>query len=190
MAVQVSTYLNYARVTQYLAADGSSNRLLFQGSDNRVHQAALLFMTRKAINWLNNLNSSDTNLPKMANYMYSLCNPYIPEARRIIGAGGTGNIVNPSTGNNVTIATPFVQFRVGDPGALMNAGDTQLTLNYAGVVNPSVEITVDGVEMPYAEDESQSYSATYNPTNVQIVFTEGVSNGQLFIIHMVQLVNV
>lgn len=190
MAVQVSTYLNYARVCQYLAADGSSNRLLFQGSDSRINQAALLFMTRKVINWLNNLDSTNVNLPKMANYMYSLCNPYVPAAKRIIEAGGTGNIVNPSTGQNVTIATPFVQFRVGDVGAPMTAGQTSLTLNYAGVVNPSVEITVDGVEMPYQEDESQSYTATYNPTNVQIVFTEGVSNGQLFIIHMVQLVNV
>lgn len=190
MAVQVSTYLNYARVTQYLAADGSSKRLLFQGSDSRVQQAALLFMTRKVINWLNTLDSSDSRLPNMANYMYSLCNPYIPEARRIINSNDTGNIVNPSTGQNVTIATPFVQFRVGDAGSPMTAGETTLTLNYSGVVNPSIEITVDGVEMPYAEDESQSYSATYNPTNVQIVFTEGVSNGQLFIIHMVQLVNV
>lgn len=190
MAVPVSTYLNYARVTQYLAADGSSLRSLFQGSDNRIHQSALLFMTRKAINWLNNLDSTNENLPKMANYMYSLCNPYIPAARRIIDAGNTGTIVNPSTGNNVTIATPFVQFRVGDVGAPMTAGQTTLTLNYAGVVNPSVEITVDGVEMPYAEDESQSYTATYNPTNVEIEFTEGVGNGQLFIIHMVQLVNV
>lgn len=190
MAVQVSTYLNYARVCQYLAADGYAKRLLFQGGDDRSQQAALLFMTRKAINWQNNLDPTNADLPQMANYMYSLCDPYVREARRIINAGGTGNIVNPSTGNNVTIATPFVQFRVGDVGAPIVAGETTLTLSYAGVVNPSVEITVDGVEMPYGEDESQSYTVTYNPTNVEVVFTEGVSNGQLFIIHMVQLVNV
>lgn len=190
MAVHVSTYLNIARVCQYLAADGYSTRSLFQGSDDRQRQAALLFMTRKVINWQNDLDPANESLPQMANYMYSLCNPYVRQANRIIGAGGTGNIVNPSTGNNVTIATPFVQFRVGDVGAPMVAGETSLTLNYAGVVNPSVEITVDGVEMPYFEDESQSYSVTYNANDVVIEFTEGVSNGQLFIIHMVQLVNV
>lgn len=190
MAVQVATYLNYARVCQYLAADGYAKRLLFQGSDNRAQQAALLFMTRKVINWQNNLDPSNVDLPKMANYMYSLCNPYVREAQRIIDVGSTGNIVNPSTGNNVTIETPFVQFRVGDPGSPMTAGQTTLILNYSGVVNPSVEITVDGVEMPYGEDESQSYTATYNPTNVEIVFLEGVIGGQLFIIHMVRLVNV
>lgn len=190
MAVQVSTYLNYARVTQYLAADGSSTRSLFQGSDSRVHQAALLFMTRKAINWMNNLDPVNESLPKMANYMYSLCNPYVPAARRIIDAGDTGNIVNPSTGNNVTIATPFVQFRVGDVGAPMTAGQTTLTLNYAGVVNPSIEITLDGTELPYADSNQISYTATYNPTSVEIVFNQGVQNNQLYMIHMVQLVNV
>jgi hypothetical protein len=190
MAVQVSTYLNYARVTQYLAADGNPKRLLFQGSDNRAQQANLLFMTRKVINWLNSLDSTDGRLPNMANYMYSLCNPYVAEARRIINAGSTGNIVNPSTGNNVTIATPLVQFRVGDVGAPMIAGETTLTLIYAGVVNPSVEITLDGTELPYGDITQISYTVTYNPANIEIVFNQGVQTDQLYMIHMVQLVNV
>lgn len=190
MAVQVSTYLNYARVTQYLAADGSSNRLLFQGSDSRVHQSALLFLTRKAINWLNNLDPTNDNLPKMANYMYSLCNPYVTEARRIINSGDTGNIVNPSTGLNVTIQTPNPQFRVGNPGALMNAGETQITFNYAGVVNPSLEITLDGTEVPYGDADQFSFTATYNPTNVVVDFSNPVQDGWLLNFHMIQLVNV
>lgn len=190
MAVQVSTYLNYARVCQYLAADGYAKRSIFQGSDDRQMQAALLFMTRKAINWQNNLDPNNADLPKMANYMYSLCDPYVRTARRIIDAGGSGNIVNPSTGNNVTIATPNPQFRVGDPGALMNAGDTQLTLNYAGVVNPSLEITLDGTEVPYGDALQFSFTATYNANNVVIVFSQPVQNNWLFNIHMIQLVAV
>lgn len=190
MAVPITTYLNIARICQYLAADGNSQKLLLQGGGNRPDQSSLLFITRESVQWQYDLDPNDGSLPKMANYMYSLCNPYVHGAQAIIDSGSTGSIVNPSTGNNVTIATPFVQFRVGDPGAPMNAGDTTLTLNYAGVVNPSVEITVDGVEMPYGEDESQSYTVTYNANNVVIEFTEGVANLQLFIIHMVQLVNV
>lgn len=190
MAVQVSTYLNYARVTQYLAADGSSKRLLFQGSDNRVQQAALLFMTRKVIDWLNTLDSSDSRLPNMANYMYSLCNPYVAEARRIINAGEAGNIVNPSNTNNVTIATPSEQFRIGTPGSLMDVGDTELTLNHAGVINPSLEVTLDGTEVPYGDALQFSYTATYNPTNVVVVFSQPVQNNWLFQMHMISLVNV
>lgn len=190
MAVPITTYLNIARVCQYLAADSNSSKLLLQGGGNRPRQSQLLNIVRDSVQWLYDLDPNNEALPIQANYMYSLCNPYVNQALTIINAGTTGNIVNPSTGNNVTIATPLVQFRVGDVGAPMVAGETSLTLNYAGVVNPSIEITVDGIEMPYAEDESQSYSVTYNPTNVVIVFTEGVSNGQLFMIHMVQLVNV
>lgn len=190
MAVQVSTYLNYARVTQYLAADGSSKRLLFQGSNDRLRQAALLFMTRKAIDWLNTLDPSDARLPKMANYMYSLCNPYVREAQRIIDAGGSGNIVNPSTGNNVTLATPNPQFRIGQPGALMNAGDTQITFNYSGVIDPSLEITLDGNEVPYGAADVFSFTATYNPTNVVVVFSNPVQNNWYLNFHMVRLVNV
>lgn len=186
----MSTYLNIARVCQYLAADGSSERLLFQGSDSRSQQVALLFMTRKAINWLNNINSSSEDLPGMSNYMYSLCNPYVREAQRIIGADGSGNIVNPSTGQNVTIQTPNPQFRIGQPGALMNVGDTQITFNYAGVVNPSLEITLDGNEVPYGDTFQFSFTATYNANNVVVVFSQPVQNDWLFNFHMIQLVAV
>jgi hypothetical protein len=190
MAVPVSTYLRIADVCQYLSADGSSKNLLFKGTSTRPNQSRLIYMVRKAVQWQSDIDPNAANLPKMANYMYSLCNPFVAAANVIINAGATGEIINPSTGNQVTVATPFEQFRVGDPGALMTAGETTLTLNYSGVVNPSVEITLDGGELPYGEDESLSYTVTYNPTNIEIVFSAGVQNGQLYIIHMVQLVNV
>lgn len=190
MAVPITTYLNIARICQYLAADGNSMKLLLQGGGNRPSQSALLNIVRESVQWKYDIDPNDSALPKQANYMYSLCNPYVHAAQAIIDSGSTGSIVNPSTGNNVTIATPFVQFRVGDPGVPMTAGQTTLTLNYAGVVNPSVEITLDGSELPYGEDESTSYTVTYNPTTVVIVFSVAVANGQLYVIHMIQLVNV
>lgn len=190
MAVPVTTYLNIARVCQYLAADGNSNQLLLQGSGNRPRQSQLLKIVRESVQWLSDFDPNNASLSIQANYMYSLCNPYVNQALTIINAGGTGNIVNPSTGNQVTIATPLVQFRVGDVGAPMVAGETTLTLNYAGVINPSIEITLDGTELPYDDNNQISYTATYNPTNIQIVFNQGVQNTQLYMIHFVQLVNV
>jgi hypothetical protein len=190
MAVQVSTYLNIARVSQYFAADGNYKNLAFKGADNRARQATLLFMTRKVINWLNTLDSTDGRLPKMANYMYSLCNPYVAQALGVINAGTTGNIVNPSTGNNVTIATPSYQFKVGEVGALMLAGETTLTITLSGIVNPSAEITLDGTEVAYGRSDVFSYTATYSPTNIVIVFNNPVENDMLFFIHLIQLVNV
>lgn len=191
MAVPITTYLNIARICQYLATDGNSKKLLFQGGGNRPNQAAILLIVRESVQWQYDIDSGANILPKMANYMYSLCNPYVHAAQNIIDSGSTGNIVNPSTGNNVTIATPFVQFRVGDVGAPMIAGQTSLTLNYAGVVNPSVEITLDGTELPYGSNVSQQeYTVTYNANNIVIVFSNGVTTNQLYMIHMVQLVNV
>lgn len=188
--VPTTTYISYGKISQYLAANRISQNMLFQGGDKAPNLSQLIEIVRKTIEWKNGIDSSAESINDTSLYLYDLCGRYIREAKVILNSGDTGTIINPSTGNQVTIATPFVQFRVGDVGAPMIAGETTLTLNYAGVVNPSIEITVDGVEMPYAEDESQSFSATYNPTNVVIEFTEGVGNGQLFIIHMVQLVNV
>lgn len=191
MAVPIVTYLNIARICQYLAADGNSRKLLLQGGGNRPSQSALLFVTRESVQWQYDIDPNASHLPKMANYMYSLCNPYVHNAQAIIDSGSTGSIVNPSTGNNVTIATPFIQFRIGDVGAPMVAGETSLTLNYAGVVNPSVEITLDGVEIPYGSDPANfEYTVTYNANNVVIVFSNGVVTDQLFMIHLFQLVNV
>lgn len=191
MAVPIVTYLNIARICQYLAADGNSRKLLLQGGGNRHSQSALLFVTRESVQWQYDIDPNASHLPKMANYMYSLCNPYVHNAQAIIDSGSTGSIVNPSTGNNVTIATPFIQFRIGDVGAPMVAGETSLTLNYAGVVNPSVEITLDGVEIPYGSDPANfEYTVTYNANNVVIVFSNGVVTDQLFMIHLFQLVNV
>lgn len=190
MAVPVSTYITTEKICQYLAADGNAKKLLFQGGGNRPLQSRLLYLVRKSVEYLYNRDANDTALPQQANYMYSLCNPYVAAANRIINAGTTGDIINPSTGNLVTIATPNPQFRIGDPGALMNAGDTAITFGYAGVVNPSLEITLDGVEIPYGDPVVFSFTATYSPTDVQVVFNAPVQTGWLLNFHMIQLVPV
>lgn len=190
MAVPVQTYINISKVCQYLAADGSARNVLFKGNNARPNQSRLIYMVRKAVEWLFNLNPDDELLSQQANYLYSLCNPYVAEANRIINAGTTGNIVDPNTGQDVTIQTPNPQFRVGDPGALMTAGETELTLGYSGVVNPSLEITLDGVEIPYGDPNVFSFTATYNANDVVIVFNAPVQDGQLFNIHLIRLVPV
>lgn len=191
MAVPITTYLNIARICQYLAADGNSKKLLLQGGGNRPAQSALLNIVRESVQWLYDLNPNDSGLPKQANYMYSLCNPYVHQAEIIAGAGMAGVVINPSTGNLVTYAFPVYQFRVGDISiSPMQPGQTVLTIPYAGIINPSVEVTLGGTEIPYGDSEQFSFTATYNPTNVQIVFSNPVEEGWLFIIHLAQLISV
>lgn len=185
MGVPVSTYIEIATKCQYLSADGNAKKLLFQGGGNRPLQSRLIYMMLKSVEYLYGINTDDTALPLQANYMYSLCNPYVAEANRI---NGSGQIINPSTGNTVTILTPNPQFRVGNPGALMTAGETSITFNYAGVVNPSLEITLDGVEVPYGDPDVFSFTATYNANNVQVVFNLPVQNGWYLNFHMIQVI--
>jgi hypothetical protein len=72
----------------------------------------------------------------------------------------------------------------------MLAGETTLTITLSGIVNPSAEITLDGTEVAYGRSDVFSYTATYSPTNIVIVFNNPVENGMLFFIHLIQLVNV
>lgn len=188
--VPTTTYLNYGKISQFLAADRISTNMIFRGSDKAPNLSWLIELVRKAIEWKNGIDSSDESINETSLYLYDLCGRYIREARQILNAGGTGEIINPSTGNAVTIATPNPQFRVGQPGALMNAGDTQITFNFSGVVNPSLEITLDGTEVPYGDALQFSFTATYNPTNVVVTFSNPVQNGWLLNFHMIQLVNV
>jgi hypothetical protein len=188
--VPTQTYLNYGKISQYLAADRISKNMIFQGSDKAPNLSWLIELVRKSIEWKNGIDGASDSINDTSLYLYDLCGRYIREAKVILNSGNTGTIINPSTGNQVTIATPFVQFRVGDVGAPMTVGQDTLTLNYAGIINPSIEITLDGTELPYADNNQISYTATYNPTNVQIVFNQAVQNSQLYMIHMVQLVNV
>lgn len=190
MAVPVSSYLRISEICQYLSADGNSKNLLFKGDTTRPNQSRLIYMVREAVQWLFDRDPTNTALPKQSNYLYSLCNPYVAEAQRIINAGTSGNIVNPSTGNLVTIATPTFQFKVGEMGALMFPPETNLVILLSGIVSASVEITLDGVELPYGRNDVLSYTVNYTPTAITIVFNQGVVNGQLYFIRMVQLVPV
>ncbi|SRR6266540_60301 len=190
MAVPISTYLTIAGICQYLSADSNSKNLIFKGSTTRPNQSRLIYMVREAVLWQYNLDPTNTDLPQMANYMYSLCNPYVAQAQIISNAGVAGTVINPSTGSQVTIATPSYQFKVGEVGALMTAGETTLTIILSGIVNPSAEITLDGTEVAYGRSDVFSYTATYSPTNIVIVFNQPVTNGMLFFIHLIQLVNI
>lgn len=187
--VPTSTYISYGKISQYLAANDAAKSMLFKGKELSPNLSTLIQIVRKAIEWKNGIDSTAETINDTSLYLYDLCGKYLREAKRILNSGGSGEIINPSTGNLVTIATPFEQFRVGTPSALMTVGQTTLTLNYAGVVNPSIEITLDGVEVPYGDPLQFNFTATYNPTNVEIVFSNGVQNNWLLIIHMVQLVN-
>jgi hypothetical protein len=188
--VPITTYIQYGEISAYLAAAANSKNILFKGGALVPTLSEKIEIVRKAIQWKYNLEPLDESLNDTCLYLYALCGRYVIQAQHIINEGVTGDVIDPNTGNLVTIATPNPQFRVGDPGALMTAGETTITFGYAGVVNPSLEITLDGVEIPYGDPVVVSFTATYTPTDVQVVFNAPVQNGWLLNFHLIQLIPV
>lgn len=188
--VPTTTYINYGKISQFLAANRITQNRLFKGEDKAPNLSWLIELVRKSIEWKNGIDSTDESLNDTSLYLYDLCGRYIRDAKIILNGGSTGTLINPTTGNQVTIATPSYQFKIGEVGALMTAGETTLTITLSGIVNGSAEITLDGVEVPYGRSDVFSYTATYSATNIIIVFNNPVVNTQLFLIHLIQLVNI
>lgn len=87
-----------------------------------------------------------------------------------------------------SIKFKFTQFIIGQPGSLMNPGDTQLVLNFAGlgitsIIQDSVFITLDSGELPRENTDRLSYGVVYNSGDVTINLEAGVTNGQLYVLH-------
>lgn len=186
----IELWIQYAEISGYLAASNTSMNNLLKGRDIVPSLCRKIYIVRKALQWRYNIDPNDESLNDVALYLYALCGRFIIEAKRILGQGQAGQIVNPSTGTTVTIANPAIQFTVGDGGAPMNPGDTVLTLTYSNVVNPSIEVFLDGVELPYGLGDRISYTATYNEDDIVITFNQGVVAPQVYRVRFLQLINV
>lgn len=188
--IDVPLYIQYGNISQYLAAVDKSQKMLLQGGALAEDLPWLLEVVTEGLEWQYNLNPNEPSLNEVGLFLLALCGKYRIEAQRILGNGQAGQVINPSTGTTITIANPAIQFTVGDGGAPMNTGDTVLTLTYSNVVNPSIEVFLDGVELPYGLGDRISYTATYNPTNIVITFNQGVVSSQVYRVRFLQLINV
>jgi hypothetical protein len=165
--------------------------MLLKGGDQVPSLARKIYLVRKALEWQFNINPNNESLNDVALYLYALCGRYILEAKRILGRGQAGQVINPSTGTTVTVTNPNLQFRIGDPGSLMDAGETVLVLtDYPNIINPSVQVFLDGVALPYGVSDRISYTASYSDDGVTITFNQGVETPQLYWIRFLQLINV
>lgn len=186
----IETYIEYGKISAYLAANATAKKNLFKGGSSVASLSEKIEIVRKAVEWKYGVLPVDESLNDTALYLYALCGRYLLEARRILNQGIAGQLINPSTGTTVTVTTPNLQFKVGEPGALMVAGQTTLTLSYNNVINPSIEVFLDGAALPYGRPEVISYTATYSPTQISITLNQAVQTNQLYWIRFLQLVNV
>lgn len=73
------------------------------------------------------------------------------------------------------------QFKVGTSGP-MNPGEDTLTITQDNVIQDSVNITMDGGQLPRGDSTQISYGLTYNTGNFVAIFDQVVSNGQTYIV--------
>lgn len=88
----VNETIEIAEVSQYLVAQDTSKGNLW--SQRKVPDLAMiLYMERKAIQWKNQYQPSNTtDLPASARYVLSLCR-FVGQAQNIINNGGGGSVV-------------------------------------------------------------------------------------------------
>lgn len=90
--------INIAKVSQYLVANARRKGGLYGGSISTT-QERKIYMVRKNVEWLYDLDNNDSTLPATTKLLYALCAPFNQEAAIIAQAGGGGSVspINPST---------------------------------------------------------------------------------------------
>lgn len=201
MAYTVAEILQIADVCQFLAKDSESKGYLFRGKYERAGLSRLIYIIKSAVNWLNSYSPSNSTLAGKANYLFSLCQPFVGQALQIIGSGGNGTIVNPATGVVSTIQQIYLQFTVGVTSSpqIVNGvnvtlpvnGENQIVLPLEGVIDKSIFVVKDGVELPIGATDRVSFMPVYAPTSVTLTLGPAgttFQNNDLFVIQGIQYV--
>lgn len=179
----VATILAQSAICQYLAIGEHYKKLALKGgaivSIERVGR--LIYICRKTLEFIYSKDPNDANLIPTANYLYWLCGKYNSAAAAIISGGGTGAIINPSTGTQSTVQGYYLEFTVGDVGAPIVDGQSSFIIPLSGFIENSIHSDIGGAELPQYRIDQMSANPDYsNPAQVTINFNAPVSNGMFF----------
>lgn len=113
----VSDIIDIAKISQYLInLDILKGGLYANGIDLNLPNK--IYSVRKNVEWLYELDNTDSSLTETSNYLYALCAPYSFKAQIILNGGsGTTPIipVNPPSGYSWTRITTQVNGDNGSP---------------------------------------------------------------------------
>jgi hypothetical protein len=143
-----------------------------------------LYFAYKALGDLVTDDPTSEDLDIINNLTFSLCGGYAFEAEALLNQGGSGIIINPSTGT-ASLADIYSEFTVGDVGSLLDAGETTFTINIGAGNIPQMgvfQITLDGVSLPRNNNTRISYSVSYAAGVITVVLNQGAENGQLYVV--------
>jgi hypothetical protein len=123
MALSISDIIGIVRISGYLAQNDVQKGSLF-GAMVSPLTPKVLYVTRKSIEYIYDLDPTDENLSRTTNYLYSLCRGYNLKAQGLLSQIGGGSVssVSPAT------APSPIQFEVSGSTAI-SAGATSGTIS-------------------------------------------------------------
>lgn len=95
MSLTVADIIDYAKLCQYISSNAIENGGLYGGGED-VLLPRKLYCVRKNVEWMYDLDPSDTTLFETSRYLYALCNKYIFKAKSVVNHGGSVSPVIPS----------------------------------------------------------------------------------------------
>ena len=143
MPISVANIIRIAKVSEYLSLIDVQKGSLF-GRRVSPQTPMILYMERKAVEWLYDLDPTDSSLTLTANYLYSLCRGYNLQAQNITGGGSVAPVTPTTapepydfevdatsfipTGDTTKIITTFLNYNL----LFVRNGIPQSTLNIGG----------------------------------------------------------
>jgi hypothetical protein len=199
LPIDISLYTSYGKISSFLAASDFAQQGILTGRSFATPLPQMISVVTDLIEWNNTRDPTDQTLIDTGNYFYQLLGRYVPKAKQLIANMGQGIIVNPANGVQSTLQPIYLQFRIGVTGspvvinganvALPIDGDSSFILPLTYVI-ASLEITLDGVEVPINDSFQLSMNINYTNSNATIAIANGgqFHNNDLWIISGYQYV--
>jgi len=173
MSLSVSQIITVAKISQYLADDDVAKGSLF-GKRIAATTGKILYMERKAVEWLYDLDPTDTSLTLTANYLLSLCRGYNLKAASISGSGGSVSPIVPVPTPSDDTPAPY-QFLVDESSFIINGESSKTITLFIGF---QVLFSRNGVPQSTVTSESSYY--TWNRTTGEFFVSPSANTGELF----------
>lgn len=191
LPVDINLFIQYGKISSYLAASDFSRQRLLKGGTFRNELPLLLSTVTDLVDWNNTRNSNDETLVDTANYEYQLCGKYIPKSKQIIANMGQGVIVNPANGVQSILAPFYIEFYVGVTASpivvngqnvtLPNVGDTSMVIPLT-YIKQSLDIDLDGTDVPRVATDRIAANVNYTNNNATISVNQAFAFNQLWTI--------
>ena len=172
MSLTIPQIINSAKISQYLAAQDVSRGALF-GARVAPQTPLILYTERKSVEYIYDLDPSDTSLVQTSNYLYSLCRGYNLKAQSVTGTGGTVSPITPP----ITVSP--LQFTVDASGTPFISGQSSATLD--SFIGYNLLFARGGIPQSTLNTESTYYSWDKNTGTFTV--TPAAVLGELFQIY-------